>query len=76
MTTFDDFCLQFNTTEQERSDLKVMLVSLRLRRLILEHEPMAMIYLRTLVAEAERTGSWMVPADLQERISFLVKGTR
>lgn len=28
----------------------------------------AAILLRTIAAEAERTGSWMVPADLQKRV--------
>ena len=32
----------------------------------------AAILLRTIAAEAERTGSWHVPADLQERLKAWV----
>lgn len=33
----------------------------------------AMILLRTILAEAERTGTWQVAADLQERIRAICK---
>ena len=37
-----------------------------------EREQMAAILLRTIVAEAERTSSWHVPPDLQERVKAWV----
>lgn len=39
-----------------------------------EEEDYAAIILRTLAAEAERTGSWKVPPDLQERLRAWVAG--
>jgi hypothetical protein len=40
------------------------------------HEPLAWIILRTIAAEAERTGSWTVPPDIQEWIHAALKGKR
>ena len=34
----------------------------------IQQGPFAAILLRTIAAEAERTGSWHVPPDLQERV--------
>lgn len=69
--TFDAWCLRNSTTEQERSELKVFLLSLRLKRLIHELDPIASVLVRTIASEAERTGSWEVPEDLRERINLL-----
>lgn len=33
-----------------------------------QNAPIAATLLRTILAEAERTGSWTVPADIQERM--------
>lgn len=71
---FDSWCLQWKVSDQERMQLASLLISIRIRRLIDEQEPLAVIYIRTLVAEAERTGSWHVPPELQERMTLFVKG--
>lgn len=71
--TFDQFCLQFNTTDQEREELRAMLAAIRMKQFIAEVDPVAMVLIRTLVADAERTGSWHVPVDIQERMVALVK---
>jgi hypothetical protein len=72
--TFDAFCSQFAVTETERRELEAILIAIRIRRLIEEREPVARILLRTIAAEAERTGSWEVPVDLQERIKLVIAG--
>lgn len=66
--TFDQFCLQLKATDEEREALLTMLASYRLKRFLEETEPLSAILLRTIAAEAERTGSWHVPPDLQERV--------
>lgn len=40
----------------------------------IQQGPFAAILLRTIAAEAERTGSWHVPPDLQERLRAWVAG--
>lgn len=71
--TFDQFCLQFKTTDKEREELRAMLAAYRLKQFLEATEPLAVILLRTIAAEAERTGSWHVPPDLQERVLAFVK---
>lgn len=71
--TFDQFCLQFNTTDQEREQLRMMLATLRMKQFVELIDPVAIVLIRTIVAEAERTGSWEVPVDIQERMRVLVK---
>ncbi len=50
-----------------------MLAACRLKQFLEATEPLAVILLRTIAAEAERTGSWEIPVDIQERIVTYVR---
>lgn len=70
--SFDDFCKQFSATEDEREALLTLLSGLRMQCFLRQTEPIAVILLRTIAAEAERNGSWHVPHDIQERITMFL----